>query len=424
MQKEIQNKQTKLEKFFFILLMGSFVAIAPVSTDIYLPALPGMENDLHAISGSGAWTLSAWVLGVAVGQLLAGSLMDRFGRRMPLLIGTLVYAVASIGCALSPSMNALCAYRLLAAFFGAFSLVAPQACIRDIAKGNEGAHLLSRLALVQGIVPLLAPAMGGMILEYMSWRVLFLGMAVYGFCSASLVFLIPKKIEESPSAEILKSQSTFHSFLNIYQQVLSDKSFRFYGGIWMLQGVFVFSYLSAAPAIFERSFGLTPTQYGILFGAMAFMMIVTPQLNAFLLKKFVTEKILRISALIGVFLAFIFLGSAFLSSNALLHATIPERFIWFYPVAVSLILLLCSFVMLSPNACACALYYQGKNAGTAAGLAGSGFYLTGFLASLVMGFAPQGTAVPLAFILLFVIFLQLLLSVKAPNLPNDMEDAL
>ncbi|QCE33329.1 multidrug effflux MFS transporter [Acetobacteraceae bacterium] len=419
MQKMHQKESRQLSTIFFVLLMGSFVAIAPVSTDIYLPALPAMETDLHAAAGSGALTLSAWVLGVAIGQLLAGPLMDRFGRRMPLLVGTLIYALASIGCALSPSMPFLYFFRLIAAFFAAFSLVAPQACIRDVAKGNDGARLLSRLALVQGIVPLLAPAIGGMILEYMSWRVLFWAMAFYGFFSATLVYWVPKNTSKNHLDFETKKENIFISFFRMYCNVCRDRFFRYYGMIWVLQGIFIFSYLSAAPSIFEKSFGLTPTQYGILFGATAFMMILMTQVNAVLLKKFRTEFLLRASGFIGLFLACVFLITSFLSSDTLLHGAMADRQIWFLPVAGTLLFLLCAFVMLGPNACACALYSQGKTAGTAASLAGSGLYLIGFLSSLLMGFAPQGTSVPLAIIFLFAMGLQLAFALKAPSLPQE-----
>lgn len=425
MNKESFKARSKSGTVFFILLMGTFIAIAPVSTDIYLPALPGMEADLKASAGSGALTLSAWVLGVASGQLLAGPLMDYFGRRLPLAVGTLVYAFASIGCALSPDMTTLCVFRVIAAFFASFSLVAPQACVRDIAKGSEGARLLSRLALVQGLVPLLAPAMGGMVLEYMSWRVIFWAMAAYGFFSASLVYWIPKnepkQISEHSIMEKGGGAAFCASFVRAYQNVWKDISFRYYGGIWMLQGIFIFSYLAAAPAIFEKSFGLTPAEYGVLFGATAFVMISVTQLNAALLKKISTVFLLRFAGFAGLLLVCVFTVTAFLSHHILLHGDMAARSVWFWPVAGSLLLSLCAFVMLGPNACACALFYQEKTAGTAASLAGSGVYLFGFLASLLMGVMPQGTAVPLALILFFSISLQLYLSFKAPSLPDDVK---
>ncbi|WP_236646456.1 MFS transporter [Aristophania vespae] len=171
---------------WFPVLLGSLTAVAPVSTDIYLPALPAIEHQLHTSPGAGSLTMTAWVAGLAIGQIVIGPISDRFGRRLPLLACTLGYVLAAIGCALSNTLEQLCLYRVLAALMGAASMVVPNACIRDVASGDGMSRIMSRLIIIQGIVPIMAPALGGFLLQYMSWRGIFWARL---FMAASVLWL-------------------------------------------------------------------------------------------------------------------------------------------------------------------------------------------------------------------------------------------
>ena len=147
------------------ILLGFLQAVGPVSTDMYLPAFPAIEASFHTGPGTAQVTLGTWFLGLAVGQLVQGTLADRFGRRRPLLLGTLLYTFGAVGCAMSGSMGAMAAWRFVAAVGGSASMVIPRAIVRDISEGHEQARLMSRLILVLGVAPILAPTLGGLLLD-------------------------------------------------------------------------------------------------------------------------------------------------------------------------------------------------------------------------------------------------------------------
>jgi DHA1 family bicyclomycin/chloramphenicol resistance-like MFS transporter len=169
------------------ILLGFLTAVGPVSTDMYLPAFPAIEASLGAGDGSAQLTLATWFVGLAFGQLTQGSLADRFGRRRPLLVATAFYTLASAGCALSPNLATLSAMRFLAGFSGSASMVIPRAIVRDLADGHEAARLMSRLILVMGAAPILAPTLGGLVLGFGSWRTIFWIATAYGAICTVLV---------------------------------------------------------------------------------------------------------------------------------------------------------------------------------------------------------------------------------------------
>ena len=178
-------------RIWLTLLLGFLSAVGPVSTDMYLPSFPALELSLGGAPGSAQITLAAWFAGLAFGQLSQGTLSDRFGRRRPLLVGTVIYTLASIGCATAPSIPIFSAFRVLAAFGGSASVVVPRAVVRDISDGHDAARMLSKLILVMGAVPILAPALGGAVLAIASWRVIFWAASVYGVLGHRVGVVLP-----------------------------------------------------------------------------------------------------------------------------------------------------------------------------------------------------------------------------------------
>ena len=168
-------------------LLGFLTAVGPVSTDMYLPAFPAIEASFGSGEGTAQITLASWFVGLAFGQITQGTLADRFGRRVPLLVGLGLYTVASMGCALAPTLWVLTAMRSVAAFGGSAGMVIPRAVVRDMADGHAAAKLMSQLMLVMGVAPILAPTLGGAVLSVASWRVIFWFGAAYGLVSMALV---------------------------------------------------------------------------------------------------------------------------------------------------------------------------------------------------------------------------------------------
>src|SRR5580698_1612296 len=162
------------------LLLGFLQAIGPISIDMYLPAFPAIEAEFHAAQGSAQLTLATWILGLSFGQLGQGALADRFGRRVPLVGGMVVYTIASAGCAMAPSIAWLAIWRFVAALGGSASMIVPRAVVRDVAEGHNAARLMSRLILVLGAAPILAPSLGGLVLQFANWRGIFWITTGYG----------------------------------------------------------------------------------------------------------------------------------------------------------------------------------------------------------------------------------------------------
>ncbi|QDH14920.1 Bcr/CflA family efflux MFS transporter [Oecophyllibacter saccharovorans] len=404
------EKGTRKPPHWFPLLLGTLTAVGPVSTDVYLPALPMMEAQLHSPAGSGSLTMTAWVIGLALGQVCVGPLADRFGRRTPLLIGTLGYALASVGCALAQGMGVLCAFRALAAFMGAASLVVPNAIVRDTTSGNASARLMSRLIAVQGVVPIAAPALGGFALAWISWRDIFWLMAVYGLLCMVLVFLLLPETLDADHRQPVQLKRV----LERYWRIFNDPTFFYSGMVWILQGFVVFTYLSAAPYLFEQVFHFTPMQYGLLFGGCAICMIGVSQINAVLVERISSQKLLRFCLLLSLGGAVALLCLA-LAAAWVVHNGGQLGHDWAALLIAAMLAVLAPGGGIGPNAAAAALYHQGRNAGTAAALAGTGQYLTGALASALCAVLPVGTALPMAALFFLATLAMCYCAWKAPR---------
>ena len=164
------------------ILIAMIFILGPVATDMYLPAFPMLEHDLGHGAGSAQLTLTSWLAGLAIGQFTLGPFCDRFGRKSPLLLGLAVYSIASGMLAVTTSFHMFCFLRFVAGLGGAATSVAPRAMVRDVATGSEGAKLMSQLMLIFGLGPILAPTIGGFLLELGNWRLIFwAGLGFGGF---------------------------------------------------------------------------------------------------------------------------------------------------------------------------------------------------------------------------------------------------
>lgn len=377
-------------------MLALFTAIGPVSTDIYLPALPEIEQQLRSAPGSGSGTMAAWVVGLAVGQITIGPVSDRFGRRLPLLIGMTGYALGEIGCALAPSMLFLCLCRMFSAVMASAGLVIPNACIRDLTEGDSASRLMSRLVVIQGVVPVLAPMLGGFALRYVSWRAIFWATALYGgICVALLLTVFPETLPLRKRRDLRPL-----SIVERYLFILRTRSFLTNALVWSFQGFITFTYLSGAPVLFEERFGLSPFRYGMLFGLFAVFMIGASFLNGLLVGRFGASRMLSFALRLSLAGGLLFvLLAAFSSFDVRPEDRIDPRFFW--PLTGALLLTLAPTGIIGPNTMAGILSEQSERAGSAAALAGTMQYLFGAVASGLFGLIPATTALPLALFLLF-----------------------
>lgn len=365
-------------------LLGFLTAVGPLSTDMYLPAFPAIEAALHGRPGTAQVTLAAWFAGLAVGQVTQGSLADRYGRRRPLFVGTLVYALANAGCALSTDITTLSLFRFVAAFGGSASMVIPRAIVRDLADGHAAARLMSRLILVMGAAPILAPTLGGAVLGFGSWHTIFWLTTGYGLLCAMLVSLLLPETLAARHRMKLGLVGTLARFGNVAR----DRVFLGYalmGGFGMFG---MFAYIGGSPPVFIQRFGFTPEQYGMLFGLSAAMFIVCSQVSPRLLPRFGGARIVRVAAMAYAAAGLALLGFALWGHGHAATVVVPVM------VAMGCM----GFIM--PNAAVGALSRHAHQAGSASALMGTMQFTLAACAGVLVGALSDGTARPMAAMLL------------------------
>lgn len=372
-------------------LLGLFAAIDPISTDIYLPALPEIERTLRAAPGSGGAMMAAWLTGLAGGQIALGPLSDRFGRRLPLVLGMGGYTLAEAGCALAPTMGFLCLCRALAAFAASAAMVVPAACARDMTEGEGIARLLSRLMAVQGIAIACAPVLGGLAAGPVGWRGVFWGTSAYGAACAALAWRVLPETLPREDRRALHPRAV----LRTYGAILRMRSFHANALVFSFLVFAIFAYLTGVPALFEGGLGLSPAACGMVFGVVATVMIVVAWGNERLVEKLDPSRMLRFALRAGFAGSLVFLAVALAAAaRAAPDGRIPAGFL--APLIAGLLLARMPDGLVFPNAMALALSEQAACAGSASALAGTMEYLAGAAGSALTDFLPGAGAVPMA----------------------------
>jgi MFS transporter, DHA1 family, multidrug resistance protein len=362
-----------------VVLLGVLSALGPFSIDMYLPGFPAIASDFNTTIAVVGYSLTSYFIGISVGQLLYGPIVDRFGRRWPLLFGLSLYTLAALACALSPSIHWLIGLRALLALGGCAGMVAGRAIVRDLFPPDEIAKVISTLMLIMGVAPMIAPTVGGWMVATIGWRSIFVTLAVI---SASMLTAVVLILPESRGPD--KSISLAPpAVLGKYWHVVKKPAFIVYG----LAGGFtlgsLFAYISGSPFIYMEKFNFNQTQFGLLFSLNSFGYIGGSQVNQFLLKRAGSLRIAEMSSLIVAVLGFLMVLSAVLPG-------IPA-----YMMLVLLFLFLFGSGLLNPNAMALALEPFAVHAGSASALIGFTQMLFGALASGVVSILHDRTALPM-----------------------------
>jgi DHA1 family bicyclomycin/chloramphenicol resistance-like MFS transporter len=358
------------------ILLGFLSAIGPISTDMYLPAFPAIEAALGLRLGSAQVTLATWFLGLAIGQITQGSLADRFGRRAPLIGGTLVYAIANVGCALAPDLVTLSLMRFLAAIGGSASMVIPRAVVRDLTEGHAAAKLMSRLILVMGAAPILAPSLGSMVLTLAGWHMIFWICAFYGFVCCALVW----KFLPDTLAPDKRTRLGLVSSVVRFGEILTDRSFfthAMMGGAGMFG---MFAFIGGSPGVLIDGFHLSPTLYAIVFSSCAINFIICSQINPRILPRFGADRVLR--AAVRVFCA------AAVVLAIIAYSRIP---VWWAMLPPIMVCMGCQGFLM-PNSAVGALQRHAAHAGTASALMGMMQFCLAGTSGLLVGQFSDGTS--------------------------------
>ncbi|SNR94533.1 MFS transporter, DHA1 family, bicyclomycin/chloramphenicol resistance protein [Methylobacillus rhizosphaerae] len=367
----------------WLLLLGALTGLAPLSIDMYLPGFPEIEKSLLAHAGSAELTLASYFIGLAIGQLFYGPLSDRFGRRLPLMVGLVIYIAASIGCAFTGSIHELIAWRFLQALGGCAGMVVTMAIIRDRCNANDTARALSMLMLVMGLAPIIAPLVGGWIVTVFDWRVLFLTLAVAGSAGLIAVYF---QLEETHDTRHEPPLVLTHVLRN-YSRLLTDRSFLGYTLSGGLARAGMFAYIAGSPFVFIEYYQIPTQHYGWIFAANAAGLILFSQINAWRLKQHDATVLLSRALWLPGGIGLILLG---LSLSG--HITLPLLLLGIFGFVASI-------GYIGPNSSAATLATHGQQAGTASALMGSLQFCLATLAGGSVNMLHDGTTFPMAMVM-------------------------
>lgn len=376
---------TTKQKYSLLFILGGLSALAPFSIDMYLPAFPAIAKGLNTDISQVALSLTSYFVGISIGQLFYGPITDKFGRKKPLLFGLTVFLLASIGCALSPTINWLIAMRVVLALGGCVGMVVSRAVVRDLFPVSEIAKIFSILMLIVGVAPILAPTIGGWVLTVSTWRTIFYFLTAFSFILILSVFFYLPESKNPNRAKSLKIQDVMKD----YRDVLQEKTFLFYAFGSSIAMAGMFAYISGSPFVFMKFHGFTEAEYGWVFGANAMGFIIGSQLNRLLLNKFSSLQIITMSSFTLLFVSILLM--TLLGLNLLTPALLITLIFTF----------LFSLGLLVPNCTALALAPFTYNAGSASALIGFIQMITGAGLSALVSILHNNTMFPMVFGMFF-----------------------
>jgi DHA1 family bicyclomycin/chloramphenicol resistance-like MFS transporter len=338
-----------------MVMLGAMSAFPPVTTDIYLPALPQLTHALGGTTAQGQSTLAVYFLGLGFGQLFYGPWSDRVGRRPTMLIGAAVYLAASLGCALATSMPQMITFRFLQALGACSGVVISSAVVRDRFEHQESARIFSMLLTLRGIGPLIAPLVGGVIVTFLGWRAIFWALTIFGSVLGLTVLLRLKETRTAQVAERARSESPIRA----YAAVLRNPEILGYMMTSGLNFSCMFAWIAAAPYLVIGVYKVPALYFGWIFGVNAAGFMIASQINRRLLKRFHADDILPWGALGATLAAAALLACALTGFGGALGIFVP------------LFLVVSSLGVVSTNAMAGGLAVDPSRAGTVSALFGA-----------------------------------------------------
>jgi len=365
-----------------ILILGSLTAFGPLSIDMYLPAFPIIETELHTNASMVQLSLTACLIGLALGQIIAGPVSDQRGRKIPLLIGLLVYVLASLLCAWPTSIEALIACRFIQGIAGAAGIVISRAISRDMYSGAALTRFSATLMLVNGAAPILAPIIGGQLLHLMPWRGIFLVLAAIG--AVMLIAVVCCLHETLP--EESRSRGGFSKTLADFGALLKDRSFV---GLALAQGFVMasmFAYISGSPFVIQNLYGASPQLFSLFFAANAIGIVGAGQFAGRMAGRIPEQRLF----VIGII-------TAASGGAALLASVLSGAGIVF--VLLSIFAAVASVGLVTTTGFSLAMHRYGHSAGSAAALLGVLSFVFGGAVAPLVGIAGTHTAVPMGVVM-------------------------
>lgn len=365
-----------------ILILGALSAFGPLAIDFYLPGFPAMAQAFATDEKHIQLTLAVYFLGLSIGQLVYGPIADRFGRRVPLLVGVALFTAASLACAFAPTLEWLIGARFVQALGGCAGMVLSRAIVSDKCDAVGSAKVFSQLMLVMGLAPILAPMLGGLLVNLYNWQAIFITLTGFSVMAALAVALglpesLPANVPRQPLSGALRQ----------YGRLLKNREFLGHaltGGIAMAG---MFAYIAGSPFVFIQLYDVPAEHYGWLFGSNAAGFILVAQVNARLLAK--RGPAFLLSRMVWVYLA---AGLTLLAVSAL-----HTQQLW--PLLIPLFVCIASLGCIIPNASACAMSGQGARAGSASAMLGCLQFSVAAAAAWLVGALHDGSAMPMAMVI-------------------------
>lgn len=372
---------TRRQKLIYILVLGLLTALGPFTIDLYLPAFPIIGHELNVSATAVQLTLTATTIGFAAGQLIVGPFSDKFGRRMPLVLATSLHVAASVGAAMSTDITMLGIFRVLQGIGAAGGGVVAMAMIRDLFGGYQLVRMLSRMSLVNGMAPILAPVIGSQLLGIMDWPGIFWFLAGYGALVVIAAFMF---IVETLPPE--RRHSGGVSVRGRYKAVFSDRIFvgtLFVGGFNFAA---LFTYLSASTFLFQTTYGFTPQQYGFLFAANSLGIVSGVQIAAYLMRHTGPQWVI----------AWATVGQVCAAAAMIIF---DQLGLGLWGIMVPLWFFICFTGFMFPSVQVMGLARNGRQAGTAASLLGATTFGFAGIITPVVGLLGVASATPMALIM-------------------------
>jgi DHA1 family bicyclomycin/chloramphenicol resistance-like MFS transporter len=367
-----------------VVLLGSLTAMGPLAIDMYLPSLPSIGSDLHASASQTQGTVATFLAGMAIGQVFYGPASDRLGRRAPVLLGVAIFTVASVVCALAASPEILLAGRFVQALGACAGGVVSRAIVRDRFNHTETARMLSLMMLIMGMAPILAPFLGSLLLPLGGWRSNFWFMTAFGVLIGAAAFFRLKESRSEETSAHARTETPFQAYVALLRQPRLVG----YALAGALNGAALFTWISSSSALLMGTYGLAPSLYAIVFSSGAVGVIGGNQVNRFLLRRRTPDQVLARSCLVALALA------------ALLMAAAVTGIGGAWSVMPTLFMLLGSYGFMQGNTMAGALSVDPRRAGAISALLGTVSFGTGAIASNLAGVLHDGTARPMAAVML------------------------
>jgi MFS transporter, DHA1 family, multidrug resistance protein len=362
-----------------IIILGSIIAIGPLAIDMYLPAFSLLTQSFNAPESKAQLSLTTYFIGLAVGQLFYGPIIDRFGKKPPLLCGLLIFTISSIACCYAKTIDQLIILRFFQAVGACAGTVVPRAIVRDIFSPQDSGRVFSHLMLVMGVAPILAPLLGSVILVMFGWKSIFVFLAIFGiFCMLVSHFLIPET--KGPN----KDEKISHAFKK-YLGILKDRNFvvcTISGGLVMTG---LFSYITGSPFIYLEFFGISSKHYGLIFSCNALSFVLASQINARLLKKFLIADVLKKTIFLPAIFGAIMIFVGFYYAE-------------FWPITILFFAFLFSVGAIAPNSSALALSNQQAHSGSASALFGTLQFTLATIGSFAVHYLHNGEIFPITLV--------------------------